>query len=357
MINLDNLSIYEKYDKTNLYSIIMNLPEQIEQSLRIMDEFPATASISKSVNNIILAGMGGSGISGNLIKSYLSYELQFPLEIINDYILPEYVNQQTLFIPVSYSGNTNETLATTKIAKQRNATIIGICSGGKLEEELRSIGFVIKIPANLPPRHSLGYLFSCLVILLEKIGIIPSKISSLIDLVAFLINFREKLEREIDTVDNFAKQIAVKLRDRIPIIYTNNRIGVCAKRWKTQLNENSKHFAKYDLFPELTHNEIVSWERLEPFKNYLSFVLLRDFETESEIRDVIKYSIELIKDFNIIEIHSVGNSLLERIFSLIYMADFVSYYLAILNEVDPLPIKNINYIKNQISKSKNTNLK
>ena len=350
-MDLNKYKDFEKIDKNNLYEKAIGLPEQVEESIKIMESFPAIDSLAGKISNIVFAGMGGSRISGDIFKNYMSYEVPVPIDIIGDYIIPEYVRQDTLFVSISYSGNTAETLSATKMAKQREANLIGITTGGKLEKVLKSVGLVIKIPPGFPPRHGLGYLFSCLLILMEKANLISNRISSLLDLVPFLVNYREKLKKEVPVKENFAKQIAQELNGRIAVIYSNARLSACAKRWKTQLNENSKQPAKCELFPELVHNEIVSWETVKKFENNLAFIMLRDFETEFEIRETLKYSLELLKEQKTIQIHSVGSSLLERMFSLVFMGDMVSYYLAMLNGIDPMPIKNIDYIKSKIKRS------
>jgi glucose/mannose-6-phosphate isomerase len=299
--------------------------------------------------------MGGSAISGDLIQSLLRDRLEIPIYINRQYDLPKWANKNTLLISQSYSGNTEETLSAFKHGCQKRCKIIGISSGGKLQEfcEKRNISH-IKIPKDYPPRAATGYmLFSCLYAM-KKIRVIKLDLDSEIDeTIAITQEFRDHNKKEIPEKDNISKQISKTLINTIPQVYGFDFLTPVAKRWCTQFNENSKIICRYDEVTECNHNDIVGWSMDPEQTKKFTCILFRDDETESiymaKRLDFMKKLYEGVSK-NIYEIRIKGKKRLSKMMYTMYLGDYISCYLAILRKTDPTPVIIINELKDELSK-------
>jgi glucose/mannose-6-phosphate isomerase len=323
----------------------------------IARESAAKANIlfdKRDFNNIVFAGLGGSAIGADLVRSYLYFESSLPMQVVREYDLPAYVGSSTLVFISSYSGNTEETLSAYSQARKKGASIIAISSNGALKENcLRDGVTFIEIPKGLPPRCSLGYLSIIPLCLLTRLGLIKDAASSIDKTIAVLEGLkRHKLNPLVGAKDNIAKYVAGRLVNKFPIIYSASvHFDTVATRMRCQLNENSKSLASSHVFPEMNHNEIVGWEQpAKIFKN-LAVIMLRDKGVHPRVNKRMDITREIIlkEDPNIIEIYSEGEDLLARIFSLIYIGDFVSLYLAILYGIDPTPVERVTYLKKKLA--------
>ena len=300
------------------------------------------------VKNIVFSGMGGSAIAGDLLKDYLNEEIKIPIFVNRDYSLPNFVSSETIIFINSYSGNTEETLAVYEQAKRKKADLIVISSGGELikKAEQDKISFMT-IPSGMPPRTALAYSFFIPLILLFQSGLISEKKEDIKETILIL----EKIKKEImGEKENEAKKTSISFLNKFPIIYTSNSFAAVAIRLKQQLAENSKTLSSVNFLPEMNHNEIVGWQFPYLLKDF-NVLFLRDKEENARIKKRFRISQEIIKKkTEILEIWSKGESLLARTFSLIYIGDFISYYLALLNKVDPTPVEKIDYLKEQLKK-------
>ena len=350
---LDNLKLISEIDKSNMISKVERFPEQVKESKEIVDSSQLDSFFK--IDNIIISGMGGSAISGDIIQSLLRDRLEIPVYVNRQYDLPKWANKNTLLISQSYSGNTEETLSTFKHGHQKRCKIIGISSGGKLQEfcEKRNISH-IKIPQGFTPRAATGYmLFSCLYAM-KKIRIIKYDIESEIDETISLIeDFRNQNKKEKLEKDNFSKQFAKKITDTIPQVYGFDYLYPIAKRWCTQFNENSKIICRYDEVSECNHNDIVGWSLNPEETKKFTCILFRDAETESVYMskrlDFMNKLYESVAA-NVFEIHVKGKKRLSKMMYTMYMGDFISCYLAILRKIDPTPVSIINQLKEELSK-------
>jgi glucose/mannose-6-phosphate isomerase len=258
-----------------------------------------------------------------------------------------------LFLAVSYSGNTEETLSAYSQARQQGASIICITTGGKLKAMAEQDNYaVVEIPAGLVPRAATGYLFAPLALLLEELGIIEGPRQELRETVEVLRGMREQLHPGVEVGSNQARIIAGKLRYTLPVIWGTAGVSeVAALRWKAQINENAKCPAYYSVFPELNHNEIVGFEVPQSLLASLSCIILRDKYDYERVNRRIEISKEIIKDQvkEIIEINSQGESYLTRFYSLVYIGDYASVYLAQEYGINPTPVKVIDYLKAQLA--------
>jgi len=350
MHQLDDLKLITEIDKSGMRRRLSDFPRQCEEaeSLAKSLEFPFS---SEDVENVVISGMGGSAIGGDILISYLRENLKIPAIVNRNYSLPAFVNEKTLAIVISYSGNTGETLASLNEAYEKRSKLIVITSGGTIEEfcSLNSIP-IIKIKGGLQPRESIGYIFIPLLILMDKTGFIESQhreISETIELLKLLSKGYAP-----ESPENDAKRLALDIHGKIPLLYgIHGLTDSITLRWKCQFNENSKTPAFYNSFPELNHNEIEGWDTNHELGHNFFVVILRSEDEAENISRQIEITKTILSDRvgGIKEAWGKGNGRLARMFSLIYLGDFVSYYLAILNGIDPTPIRNIESLKKQLS--------
>lgn len=350
-LSLQNL---RKIDKSNMLELLLDFPLQPRQARDIAE----TARIlfeKRDFKQIVFAGLGGSAIGADLVRSYLYFESKIPIIVCREYELPAYVDNSTLVFILSYSGDTEETLSAYAQAKQKGSSIIVISSGGALEKytQVDKITF-IRIPKGLPPRCALGFLSIIPLCILAKLGLIKDVNLSLNQVSSVLEDLKNKcLNPRIGQKDNIAKYIAGKLFNKFVVIYSSSiHFDVVATRLRGQLSENSKTLASSHVFPEMNHNEIVGWQNPKKlFKNFVA-VMLRDKDLHPRIAKRMDITKDMLKKegVNVIEIWSRGEDLLSRIFSLIYIGDFISYYLAILYGIDPTPVDRVAYLKKKLAK-------
>jgi len=318
------------------------------QFLDLLDQFPDQIQNAWEIG----ARVNAPDLNpGELLRQYTSDDATVPIVPHRYYNLPQWVGAQSLVILVSYSGNTEETLSCYHEARERSATCVALTSNGELEKSARNDEqTVITIPPDLPPRCAAGYLFIPLLFLLEKIGVSSSPAEK---------DFREACEESLRITGEFspeadgnrALEIARRLENHIPIIYGSSPLtGVLARRFKNQLNENAKMFSVYNELPELHHNEIMSWDHLaaEPYR--YSVVFLRDaYETE-RVQKRFQLTREIMADSvaRIDEVQGRGDSRFARYFTLMLYTDYISYYLAIIREKDPVAIGPIQQLKQQL---------
>ena len=352
MTILDDLNRIQELDTGNMYKAVSGFPEQVRDALVNAESFAVEPDDYKGIRRIILCGMGGSAIGGDLARVVLLSESAIPFEVCRDYSLPVYADENTLVIGSSYSGNTEETLAAFGQAIENNCQLFVITTGGKLGAIAEERNIPMLCPrAGFQPRAALSYSFTLLMIFLHRIGISTYDDEALLTMAKFLkkrISFYS-----IDNLvsENLAKQLAERLHDRLAIIYSGPGLTApAAIRFKGQISENAKRLAFANQFPEFNHNELVGWEGVAGLENMLFVVVFRDKDDSERISarmDIVEGLIAQ-KEIDVVEIESVGESKLERLFSLIQIADFASFYLAILNNVDPTPVAPIEMLKKQL---------
>ena len=339
-------------DTSNMYSLVKKFPEQVEEAISIGKATTARVS-GRTIQNIVLCGLGGSAIGGDLLKSYLARELKVPFLVNRHYTLPGFVGKNSLVIISSYSGNTEETLSAFKEAEKRGAKILCISSGGEVGKiAKRKKTPIIKIPGGLPPRAALGYSVFPLLITLRKLGLIKNKSSEISETIALLKQKSDEYGNP-DSASNRAFQLAEQLRGRLGIVYSSTeRFDAVATRWRGQMAENSKSLMFGHVLPEMNHNELVGWKALPEQMREIQVVFLRDKDDHPRVRVRMDITRGIIAEHtqHITELWSEGTSSLARMFSLVYLGDWVSFYLAILNGIDPTPVKVIDYLKNELSR-------
>ncbi len=322
----------EDVDKENMYHLLRELSNQARDALLLGNSITI-----KRPKRIFFAGMGGSGVAGELVKLLLN---KSPIEVhvVRDYFLPGFASEGDLLFVISYSGNTEETLSCYKNGRKRNLSIITLSSGGKLEEiSKKNKTEHIKVKSGIPPRLSTPSLFFPILNVLRRNGIIKISEKEIDNVVAAL---------EIDYSAN-AKEIMEKIKGRIPLIYASPRFSLAAMKWKTDINENSKSHAFFNIYSEWNHNEINAYDNL---KGKFYVIILRDEEEYSRINKRIRVTKSIIKSKGVpvMEINIKGESYLVKLFSIISLGLWVSYFLAIEYGTDPTPVPIIEKLKGDL---------
>ncbi len=348
---LDQPELWSAIDLQGMQSLIESFPGQFREAAS------AALSLSLPVLNrkgpIVVAGLGGSAIGGDLVRSAVGNALNVPLLVSRDYGLPGFVDSSTLVFACSYSGNTEETLSAYQEARRIGAHIVCVSSGGRLEQLAHADGVpVVKIPSGMPPRAALGH--SCIALLgcLLALGLIPESAEPLAETAVLLDALAARYRGEKPTRDNAAKAIAELLYGKVAAIYAAaGLLEAAAVRWRGQIEENAKNLALHHILPEMNHNEISGWECPPGVLRSMSAVFLRDREDHPSVQRRFDLTLEIVhrRAGVVREIWSEGSSRLARLFSVIYLGDFVSLYLALLNGVDPSRIDAIDYLKRELS--------
>lgn len=338
-----------KYDPQNQFEVLKSSYKQIEFAMS--NSYPKIYFNIEEINSIVISGLGGSAIAGDLIKNFLKDELKIPVLVNRNYHLPKFADKKTLIICSSYSGNTEETLSVCNEALKRNCKIICISTGGELEKIAAFNNIpIINLQKGFQPRFALGLSFTTLLILFYKLNLIPNQD----EVIAQIISLWKKRASEFSSEGNFSFEIAKKLIGFIPIIYSvsdfNNSVGM---RFKAQLNENSKLHAFHNELPEMNHNEIIGWESHKQKNIHAKVIFLYDEEIHPQIKKRFEIIAPMIKssDVEIITLKSSEENFKMRLMDLIYLTDWISYYLAVLRQFDPSEIDFIHTLKNKLSES------
>ena len=301
-------------------------------------------SCTKEIRNVLICGLGGSGIGGTIVSDIISPKVNIPIAATKDYSIPNFVNEHTLVIANSYSGNTEETLYALEKCQAKGAEIAVITSGGKLKviAEENKYNKII-IPGNQPPRAMFGYAFAELFFMLNHYGIIDDSFKS--DFTKAI----ELLDAEKSDIQEQAMSLAKKMYKKTPVIYVANGFEGVAVRFRKQINENSKMLCWHHVVPEMNHNELLGWRTNV---NDLAVVYFRnksDYERNQIRMDINKKVISEYTD-NISEICSKGDSLIENSLYHINLGDWVSWYLSEMNNVDAIEIDVIDFLKGEMGK-------
>lgn len=348
---LDDPCKINEIDKSGMLSFCTNASKHYAKAAALAGRFQTTFSNPRA---IIVSGMGGSAIGGELLKDWSRDKLTVPVEVCREYSLPEYADKDTLVVAVSYSGETEETLNTFMDALKRKCMIACITSGGKLADLAAKMSLpMLIIPSGMPPRAGLPYLFLPLLVMLEKMDQVKGVTSEVLETTEILKKVSEENNPERPSRSNFSKTLASGISEVIPVVYGFGFFRAVAQRFKTQFNENSKIPSKWDCFSELNHNEIVGWENPQKLARCFKAIFIRDRNDPPEMRERIEFTKELLcsKSIETFEVQSKGTSTLARMASAICVGDFASVYLAILRGVDPTPVKTISLLKERIERS------
>lgn len=351
----DNIVSIEKVDKSGMREILSRFPEQCQEAVQMGKKVNISPILKKkNIKNVLICGLGGSAIGGDILRTLFS-SIKIPIMVNRNYSFSSLVDEKTLIFVVSYSGNTEETISSFKQALKIGCPLFSISSGGEIEKLSKQNSKVthIKVPSGMPPRCAVGYLSLPMIVLLERI--LELELFDYDEMIEILKRLSQRYSPDKEArEDNPAKSIALSLKGKIPLIYGVDKLtDVVAHRLKTQFNENSKIMASWNIFPEMNHNEVVPWSGEGELNLKIFYpIFIRDKEEVKRISHRIKVTQKLIQEKGIeySEIWTEGDSLISRIFSSIYIGDWLSFYLAVFQGVDPTPVKFIDLLKSELKK-------
>jgi glucose/mannose-6-phosphate isomerase len=340
---LDDLKQIHFLDKSDALGLVEKQWQQLTKKFDIPE-------IEGKFENIVFAGMGGSALAARISLTWPSYTI--PFEISSDYDIPKYVSDKTLFIASSYSGNTEETVLALEQARKQNATIVVISSGGKLEEMAIAFNLIhISLPPISSPRFGTFYSLKALVTVLERAGLVKVEQAE-----TQLHSASEHIHRASDdwlptvrSANNRAKKIALDIMGTSPVIYSGPMLWPVAYKWKISINENSKNLAWANQFPEFSHNEFMGWSS-HPIDKVYSVIDLRTNLEHPQIKKRFSLTEKMLsgKRPHPITINAKGENILEQMLWTIALGDFVSIYLALLNNIDPTQVKLLEKFKKEL---------
>ncbi len=322
-----------------MYSTIKNFPQDLQEAIKLVTYQNLKSIPHDAIQHVVIAGMGSSGLAGTFVKQLVNDKLSVPLTINQDYTLPAYVNEHTLLIAVSYSGNTQETLAAFQLGVQKKAHLVAITSGGNLQSQASQQAIdVLSLPTDFPPRASIAYILTQLLFTLSACKLLKW------DFIAEMENAIQLITAQQQQIQAEAQEIANSIQGNIPVIYTTTPYEHVAIRLRQQLNENSKQLCWHQVIPEFNHNEIVGWE-----SKYTNMVvmMLRGEVADKRVQLQEKISQEMLKKYTdkLQVVTAQGSTHLVRSMYLLHLGDWISFYVAQKKAVDPLAIQSIDQVK------------
>jgi len=354
MVNLDSPLVHKRYDTSGMFNHIKNFPAQCHSAWEEVMNYNLPSDFSRA-NKVIILGMGGSAIGGEIVGDLLKSENNIPVWIQRDFELPCFVDEKTLVITVIFSGNTEETLSAFSQLMKIPAMKLVLTGGGQLAELAKKENiFLSTIKYESPPRAAFPYMFASLLGMFNKLGFSYEKTMDMRHTITFLNRMIDELDVTIPLAANRAKQLAYQLFHKIIVIYGAGVLSGAARRWKTQFNENSKNWAFFEILPELLHNAVNGYSSPALAKKSEFPILLRTPSLHPRVKiqydAVIKVLEENGVSFKVID--GNGETALQQVLGIILLGDFTSYYLAILNRVDPTPVPVITFIKQYMANNR-----
>lgn len=347
---LDDQGTYTRLDPSGMLGRIRDLPSQCRQAW----EQASTLTVSPEYRQpaqVVILGMGGSAIGGDLLRDAVANECPAPIRVLRDYSLPADVGANAMVIGSSYSGDTEETLAAFQEAASRGARLAVVAGGGRLLDEARNRALpLLTIKYQGEPRAVLGFSFFLLLGLLHRTGLIGDKSKDLDEATGIMESLNQRLSPDVPEEKNPAKQLAAALHGNLAVIYGSSILEGVSRRWKGQINENAKSWAFFEVFPELNHNALVGYEMPKDLAKRIRVVLLYSDRLHPRTKRRYQITQEIMAQRGISShvVSSEGDSVLSNMMSSVLFGDYVSYYLALLNGVDPSPVAVISFLKDKL---------
>jgi len=350
-IDIDDVSAYRALDADGMLDRLHEFPGECQRAWDMATGFDLPESFS-AADKVVVLGMGGSAIGGDLVASLATSESRATVAVHRGYDLPAFVDRRTLVVASSYSGNTEETLTAFEQAMKSGALTLAITTGGKLKEIAEASNvptFVFDYKS--PPRAALPYSFMTLLCFLGRLGLLHDRSADVGKMISILRQRAAALKEEVPLRSNQAKQIASDLAGHLAVIYGGEALSEVAHRWKTQINENSKGWAFYELFPEMNHNSVVGYEFPPKLNAQIHVVMLASSFLSPRVQLRYEVAGRLLKRAGVSfqTVYGSGEDLLSDMMSLVLLGDYVSYYLALLNGTAPGPVHAIDYLKNELA--------
>lgn len=351
MIDLDNRQIYQQFDPSGMLKHLHDFPEQCQRAWQNASKFDLPQDYTE-INKAIILGMGGSAIGGELVHRLALLENSLPVWVHRGYTPPAFLDEKTLLIASSYSGNTEETLDSFAGSLETPAKKMVLTTGGRLKELAEREGVpVFIIDYKAPPRAAFPHGFISLLYIFQKIGLLHDKSADFEKAIKEVTELSAKLVESMPLAFNPAKRLATNLSGKLAVIYGAGILSETAQRWKTQLNENSKSWAFYELFPELNHNAVVGYNFPPEIRDRILVVLLHSSLLHPRISIRYQITAEILTkagiDYELVE--ATGSITLAQMMCMVLLGDYVSFYLAILTGADPTPVVSIDYLKSRLA--------
>ncbi len=351
-MNLDDLDHFRALDSRNFLRDIDTLPDQVEQAWALGSQY-ALPDDYRNVRQIVITGMGGSAIGGTLAQALVAGECRVPITVLRDYQMPAYVGPDTLVIGSSHSGNTEETLSACQAALERGARLLALTRGGKLGALAEQRGLPVwRFEHAGQPRSAVGFSFMLTLAALTKAGLVADPSAQVAEAVAAMRQQQTSLRAETPVVRNMAKRMAGQIMQRVGAIYGAGCLAPVARRWKGQINEVAKSFALFDELPEMDHNSVVGTVYPEETLSKFMVLFLRSKHDHprNRLRVDVTREIYMTAGFNTDIIDAHGPSPLADMLTVLHYGDYTAYYLAMCYDIDPSPIPQIDYLKEQLGK-------
>lgn len=352
-VELDRPESYRVVDAADMLAHLEGLPAQLDAAWRLVAAFDAPAAL-RGADAIVVTGMGGSAIGADLVRGLCADQLGVPLVVWRDYSLPAFVGPRTLVIASTHSGGTEETLSAVERALAVGAPVIGITTGGRLAQHLEEAGQpVLRFAYDGQPRAAIGHSLLLVLGLLERLGYLPNQTVAVRAGIEVVREAAAKFGPTVPRAMNKAKTLAGDLQNRVAIIYGAGFLAPVARRWKGQCNENGKHWAFFEELPELDHNAVVGYEFPATAADTLRIVLLCSDLLAPRIGLRCAATAELLQRQRIphTTVTTWGDGALAHLLSAVACGDWTSYYLALLDGVDPTSIAAIDYLKARLAEA------
>ncbi len=324
--------------------LIERFPAQLREAV-VIGQSAKISALSDDIDELVVVGMGGSGIGGDFVASIVRDVCELPYIVCKSYDLPHFVDKKTLVIVSSYSGNTEETLSAFEQARLRGAHIKCVASGGRLRDLAEKNGLdFIALPDDWPsPRACLGYSFVQQLFILYRLGLTSDAFIRSVEASA------ELLERELVSIKGDAERIATQLLNKTTVLYVEDRLEPVALRWRQQINENAKTLCWHHVVPEMNHNELVGWKAR---RDDIAVVMLHSEDDTARNRKRMDICCDIISDLtsSCIRVDAKGSTFVERMMYLVHLGDWVSWYLSQLRHVDAVEVDVIDYLKGELAK-------
>lgn len=344
---LDNLEHIASIDKDGMLNEITKFPDNAETA--IIESLKVDLSKGSEFKNVLIAGMGGSAVGGLLLVDWLLYTSKKPIQVSRGYDLPGWVNENTLVLAVSYSGNTEETLSQYHQALENGCRIICFCSGGELEKLAKKNSQpVVHFPEGVQPRAAIPFQFFALAAVAKNLGMVPDEQwDEVLEAIHVSRVLAVSMSVESPMEENMGKQLADLIKDYIPFIYAPRQFQAVAYRYSTQFNENSKSPAATNFFPEMFHNSIMAREGSEDLLCGNIAIIIKDKGANPRLKKKIEVARDLMAEHfgKVVEVETVGKAVLTRMMSALLIGDFTSAYLGVLYGVDPSTTDSIKELK------------
>jgi glucose/mannose-6-phosphate isomerase len=351
MIDLDQPASYSEVDRSDMLARVMEFDRQVDDAWTVAQTLTVPERY-RQARSIVVLGMGGSAIGGDLVRSLALPHLAVPMIVSRDYHPPAFVGPDTLVLASSYSGGTEETLAAVEQVLERGAMVLALTTGGALAR----LGEKRQFPAlsfsyEAQPRAALGYSLFLTLGVLVQLGYLAPGVANVEDAISVMRAQRAEIGPEVPTAQNRAKELATMLHGSLPVIYGGGLLAEVARRWKGQLNENSKNWAFFEQLPELNHNAVMGYQFPPALAPQVVVVFLTTARNHPRLRLREEITARILgrRGVRSTIVNGAGSTDLSQMISAIQFGDFTSYYLALLNGIDPSTIEEIDYLKAELA--------